>query len=529
MIHEVELVIGLLIVVAALVTLAGRFNLPYPALLVVGGLVLGLVPGLPRIALEPDLVFLIFLPPLLYRNAVTTSWRDFRADIHKISLLAFGLVLATTLAVGVVAHAVVPGLPWSVAFVLGAIVAPTDAVAASVMADGATLPRRLLSILEGESLVNDATALVAYRFAVAAVLTGTFSPWEAGGQLIVVTIGGIVVGLSVGWVVGRIYGRLNDPAVENLVSLLVGFAAYLPAEQLGVSGVIATVTAGIYLGRLAPRSASPQTRVQSAGMWEMTTFILNGLIFILIGLQLPSILAGASHFSTISLLGYTAVVSLTVILIRFVWLIVYRFVTGLFHPRSDETQLRPRWQYAVVLGWGGMRGVVSLAAALALPAATSHGGAFPARNLVIFLTFMVLLVTLLGQGLTFPLVIRALGVTSDGRAEREEAKARLKAARAAMARLEQLATADWVDSREIEAARARYQKQADHYRAHYEGVDIESDEERIEASRRLRRELLDAEGGAIVRLRDEGYIADDILRQIQRGLDLEAVRLEVQH
>lgn len=529
MTHEVELVLGLLVAVAALVTLASRFNLPYPILLVVGGLVLGFIPGLPHVTLAPDLVFLIFLPPLLYRDAITTSWRDFRADIRKISLLAFGLVLATTLVVGIVAHAVVPDLPWSVAFILGAIVAPTDAVAASAVADGLNLPPRLLAILQGESLVNDATALVAYRFAVAAVVTGTFSLWEAGMRLVVVTLGGIAVGLAVGWAVAQVRQHLNEPAVENLVSLLTGFAAYLPAEQLGVSGVIATVTCGIYLGRVGPRIVSPQTRVQNTGMWEMTSFILNGLIFILIGLQLPRVLDGTSHVSAIRLFGYAAVVSFTVLFLRFAWLFAYGLVTRAVSWQRREEQPRPRWQNAVVLGWGGMRGVVSLAAALALPAATNAGGAFPSRNLVIFLTFSVLLVTLLGQGLTFSYLIRALGVTGDGRAEREEAKARLKAARAGMARLEQLATEDWVQSDEAEAFRARYQEQADHYRAHYEGADLESEDERIEASLRLRRELLDAQRGAIARLRDEGYIADDILRRDQRDLDLESVRLDVQH
>ncbi len=529
MIHEVELVLGLLMAVAALVTLATRLDLPYPMLLVVGGLALGFVPGLPRVALEPDLVFLIFLPPLLYRDAITTSWRDFRADLRKILLLAFGLVLATTLVVGVVAHAVVPGLPWAVAFVLGAVVAPTDAVATAAVADRLSLPPRLLAILAGESLVNDATALVAYRFAVAAVVTGTFSLWQAGGQLILVTAGGIGIGLVVGWVVAQVRKHLTDPSVENLVSLLTGFAAYLPAEQLGVSGVIATVTAGIYLGRVSPRFISPQTRVQGTAMWEMTTFILNGLIFILIGLQLPRVLDGIAHGSPLSLVGDAAAVAAAVLVIRFAWIFATGFLPLYLRSRGQENVPRPLWPNLIVLGWGGMRGGISLAAALALPIATSSGAALPFRNLVIFLAFSVLLVTLLGQGLTLPLVIRALGVTGDGRAEREEAKARLKAARAGMARLEQLSSEDWVPVEEAESFRASYQERAEHYRAHYDGADLESEDERIEASLRLRRELLDAERTAIVRLRDEGYIADDILRRVQRGLDLETEQLDGQH
>jgi CPA1 family monovalent cation:H+ antiporter len=528
-IYDVELVLGLLVAVGALVTIATRFGLPYPILLVVGGLALGFVPGLPRVQLEPDLVFLIFLPPLLYRDAISTSWRDFRADLRKILLLAFGLVLATTLVVGIVAHAVVPGLPWSVAFVLGAIVAPTDAVAASAVAGRLNLPARILATLGGESLVNDATALIAYRFAVAAVVTGTFSLWEAGGRLVFVTLGGIAVGLAVGWAIVQVRRLLSDPSVENLVSLLTGFAAYLPAERLGASGVIATVTAGIYLGRVGPRFISPQTRVQGTAMWEMTTFILNGLIFILIGLQLPRVLSGISDLSPLRLLGYAVAISATVLLVRFAWMFATAYALWAAASGGRERVPRPAWQNVTVLGWGGMRGGISLAAALALPTVTGAGAAFPYRNLVIFLTFSVLLVTLLGQGLTFPRVIRALGVTGDGRAEREEAKARLKAARAGMARLEQLATEDWVAPEEADSFRARYQEQADHYRAHYDGTDLESEDERIESTLRLRRELLDAERAAIVRLRDEGYIADDILRRVQHDLDLETVQLDGHH
>jgi CPA1 family monovalent cation:H+ antiporter len=303
----------------------------------------------------------------------------------------------------------------------------------------------------------------------------------------------------------------------------------LPAERLGASGVIATVTAGIYLGRVGPRFISPQTRVQGTAMWEMTTFILNGLIFILIGLQLPRVLDGISNVSPLSLLGYAVAISATVLLVRFAWMFATAYALWAATSGGRERVPRPAWQNVTVLGWGGMRGGISLAAALALPTVAGAGAAFPYRNLVIFLTFSVLLVTLLGQGLTFPRVIRALGVTGDGRAEREEAKARLKAARAGMARLEQLATEDWVVPEEADSFRARYQEQADHYRAHYDGADLESEDERIESTLRLRRELLDAERAAIVRLRDEGYIADDILRRVQHDLDLETVQLDGHH
>jgi len=523
--HDIALVLSLLVAVAALVTLSGRLQLPYPIFLVLAGLVVGVIPGLPRVELEPDLVFLLFLPPLLYQQALTTSYRDFRADLRPISLLAVGLVLITIVTVAGVAHAAA-ALPWPAAFALGAIIAPTDALAASGVASRLGIPRRIVTVLEGESLLNDATSLVAYRFAVAAVVTGAFSLGSAALGFVAVSAGGVIVGLVVGWLIGELRRRLDDPPVENLISLLSGFAAYLPAEALGVSGVLAVVTAGFYLGRLGPRIISSRARVQNLAMWGVVTLVLNGLLFILVGLQLPPVLDGIADRSLASLLRSAILVSLTVILVRLVWVYPSAYVPRRLSPRLRARDPYPPWQYLTVLGWGGMRGAVSLAAALALPRVTDAGAPFPGRALIIFLTFAVLLATLVGQGLTLPPLIRRLDLHVDPAVAREEAKARLKAAHAAMARLEALVVEDWVDPEEAADVRSHYEERFRRYAARFDGATDGGQEARAERATRLRRELLDAERTAIIRLRDENYISDDVLRRVQLDLDLDRIRLD---
>ncbi len=316
---NIEIILILLLAVAVLAIVARRIGVPYPILLVLGGALLGFVPGLPQIELAPDLVFLIFLPPLLYSDGWLTSWRDFRADLRNIGLLSIGLVIATTVIVAVVAHALIPAFTWPAAFVLGAVVSPTDAVAATAIAQRVGLPRRLVTIVEGESLVNDATGLVVYRFAVAAVATGTFSLVMAGAQFVEVSVGGVAIGLAVGWLITWLERHLNDSPVEITISFLAPFAAYIPAEALGVSGVLAAVAAGLYAGRQSPRVFSPTSRLQTEIVWEVVIYLMNGLLFILIGLQLRTLLALMPGESPATLLGYGALVSLAVILVRLVW------------------------------------------------------------------------------------------------------------------------------------------------------------------------------------------------------------------
>jgi CPA1 family monovalent cation:H+ antiporter len=524
-VHEIELVLALLVPIAALAVLARRIGVPYPILLVLGGLALGLVPGFPRIELAPDLIFALVLPPLLYVAAFFTSIRDFRANLRPIGSLAVGLVLATAAAVAVVFHTLWPDLPWAVAFALGAIVAPPDAVAATAVLQRLGAPRRLVSILEGESLLNDATALVAYQAAVAAVVTGAFSIEAASLRFVVVAVGGIVVGLIVAKVVGGLRERLHDPPVEILISLLTPIAAYLPAEQLGFSGVLAAVTAGLSLGRRRARIMDAETRLSGRAVWDMLVFVLNGLVFILIGLHLPIVLADLAGRSMSGLLLLAVVVSLTMIAVRLVWTLFIECWLARFI--GDPGLTRPE---GVVVGWAGMRGVVSLAAVLALPTTLPDGSRFPERDLLVFLTFCAIMVTLVGQGLTLPLVMRWLGVGRDGSEEREELTARALATEAALARIELLA-GEWPTHLPlVDTLRSQYSHRLSHLgEATADGVleeaDHDAEQEMIE-HRRIRVAVLDAERAVIQDLLDRGAIAEEVLRRVERDIDLEELRME---
>ena len=537
---QIEIIIGLLVAVIALATLAARLRIPYPILLVIGGSLLGFVPGLPRVELDPELVLVLFLPPLLYASAVFTSWRDFRENIKTISLLAVGLVLMTTFVVAAVVHFVV-GLPWAVAFVLGAVVSPTDAIAATAIAQRLGVPRRVVTILEGESLVNDATGIVAYRIAVAAVVTGAFSVWEAGLQFVVGAAGGIAVGLLIGWVVVWARRRLADePSIQSTVSLLTSFVAYLAAEELPtyvwhglglpgelhLSGVLAVVVTGLYLGRRGPHILSSPTRLQGVAVAELLTFLLNGLIFILIGLQLRYVVGGLSGFTVGELIAYAVLVSLTVILVRMLWVFLATYA-----PRWVSRQLRertplPPWRNVSVVAWTGMRGVISLAVALALPETLGSGEPFVWRDLIIFLTFCVIFATLVVQGLSLPAVIRILDLEDDHAGEKEETHGRIRVAEAALERLEELTDEDWVREDTAERVRGLYNHSRNRFASRFDG-DPEGVEQRSTDFQRLMIELLRAQRRTLVRLRDEGEIGDGAMHLIERDLDLEESRLGV--
>jgi NhaP-type Na+/H+ or K+/H+ antiporter len=541
---QIEIILGLLLVVAMLATHATRLGVPYPILLVLGGSALGFVPGLPSVKLDPELVFLLFLPPLLYVSALFTSWRDFWANVRPISLLAVGLVLMTTFVVAAVVHTVV-GLPWAAAFVLGAIVSPTDAIAATTVAQRLGVPRRIVTILEGESLVNDATGIVAYRIAVAAVVTGTFSVWEAGLQFVVGAAGGVAVGFAVGWLVVWARRHLSeDPSVQNIVSLLTPFVAYLAAEELPLSlwerlhelygvpgdlhfsGVLAVVTTGLFLGRKGPYITSSGTRLQGYATWELITFLLNGLIFILIGLQLGSVLEGLDKYTAGQLVSYALLTSLTVILVRMVWVFPATYVPRWVIRRIRERDPSPSWRNVSVIAWTGMRGVISLAAALALPLQTASEAPFPGRDLIIFLTFCVILATLVVQGLSLPVLIRALGLEDDRIGDKEETHGRIRIAEAALERLDELVDEDWVREDTAERIRGLYSYRRDRFASRFEG-DPDGVEERSAAYQRLMVELLGAQRLRLITMRDEGSIGDEIMHRIERDLDLEESRLEL--
>jgi Na+/H+ antiporter len=519
--HEELQLLILLAALAAMLVVSAVWRLPTSLLFVGGGLVLGFVPGLPHFELPPDVVLVAILPPLLYSTAFFTGLRDLRANLRPISFLAIGLVAATVCSVAVIAHAAVSGLSWAAAFTLGAIVSPTDALAATDVIRRVGAPRRVVAIIEGESLVNDGLALVLYKTAVTAAVAGTFSLWDASWRTIVNIIGGIAVGLGVGYVVRQVRRRVDDAPTEVALALLSGYLAYLPASAIGVSGVLAAVTIGVYMGWYTPQLTTGITRISGNAFWEILTFLINALLFALVGLQLHGILDRLGGRSTSSLIADAAIVSVVVIVTRILWIPVVAYLPRWLFRSIRERDPYPPWQWPVVISWAGIRGAVSLAAALALPTN------FPARDLIVFLTFAVILVTLVGQGLTLPLLIRVLHVEDDGGAEREDAKARIKASEAALARLEELEQEGWVREDTAERTRGQYRFRTNRFRARYEGVDEEGVEERSQQYQRLRRELLEAERQAVLRLRNEGTITEDVMQRVQRDIDLEDLRLDV--
>jgi monovalent cation/hydrogen antiporter len=515
---------ALLGVVALLLASSELIRIPYPILLVLGGLGIGFVPGIPEIVLPPELVLVAVLPPLLYGSAFFTSLRDLRENAGAISLLAVGLVLVTMLAVAAVAHALVPDLGWPEAFVLGAIVSPTDPTAATAIAARMGIPRRIVALIEGESLVNDGTALVAYKFAVAAVVAGSFSLSHAAGSFVLNVVGGVAIGFAVGFVIRAVRRRLDNPPVEITISLLSGYFAYLPAQAAGVSGVLAAVTVGIFMGWHTPELTTAQTRLQGIAVWEILFFVLNSLLFALVGLQLPAIVDSLSGRSTAELVGWAALTTAAVIAARFLWFIPGTYVTALYRRHTRPIQNPGR--ASILLGWSGMRGAVSLAAALALPLTTDAGGAFPHRPLIIFLTFGVILGTLVAQGLTLPGLVRVIGLEDEGRAEKEESKARLYAAEAALARLEELADEDWVREDTLERLRGMFGFRRERFRSRFDPESDGAVEDRSLAFQRLMRELLAAEREAVFELRRNRRIDDDVMRRVVRDLDLEEARLD---
>jgi CPA1 family monovalent cation:H+ antiporter len=523
--HQVELLlISLLLAVAVFGTAARIIGVPYPIVLVIGGLLLGFVPGLPRVELQPDLVLVIFLPPLLYAAAFFANLRDLRENLRVITLLAIVLVLFTMTVVAVIAHAAIPGIPWAVAFTLGAIVAPTDPIAATTIARRLGVPRRIVTVLEGEGLLNDGTALVAYKVAIGAV-GGSFSVTHAGWEFLAGAVGGIAIGLAAGWVVIQIRKRLDDVVIETTISLLSGYAGYVPAERLGCSGVLAAVSTGIYVGLRAPEISSARQRLSGYALWDVLQFLLNALLFVLIGLQLPSILDGLAGRSAATLLGQAAAVSAGVIGARLIWSNTTPFILRAIDRRASQRARRVGWRPRMISSWSGMRGAVSLAAALAL------APNFPERDLILFLTFAVILVTLVLQGLTLPLLIRALDVHDDGAEEREELLGRRRATHAALIRLDELAMLEWTREDTLDRMRGLY----DYRRRRLDARAGEADDDETDADyerRSLRyqkmvREVIAAQHSAIVELRNRGEISNDVMHRLEREMDLERERLEI--
>lgn len=526
-VHEQLILMGLLLAIAALLVAAPALHVPYPILLVLGGLALGFIPGVPTLQLPPELVLIAFLPPLLYSAAFFTSLRELRENIRPIGTLAVGLVLATMTAVAVVAHAMVDDMSWGAAFVLGAVVAPTDPLAASAIMHRLGVPRRAITIVEGESLVNDGTALVLYRVAVTAVVAGTFSVWEASWRLVWSVVGGVAIGLVVGFLVAFVRRRIDNPPVEVTIALITGYLAFIPANAAQASGVLAVVTAGVYLGWRTPELTSFQTRLSGSAVWEIFTFVINAVLFALIGLQLPSILDALTGYAGTKLVWWGVLVTVTVVVTRLVFVPVFTYLPKRFGGSFGGNNPAPPLNRSAVVAWAGMRGAVSLAAALAVPLTTNDGSSFPTRDLIVFLTFCVILGTLVVQGLTLPMLIRVLGVEADHLDEKEEAKARIKAADAAIERLSELESEDWVRDDTAERLRGLYGFRRNRFASRFDRDDDGAIEEQSLSYQRLRRELLDAERSELVNLRRNGVISSDVERRLHRDLDLEDARLDV--
>jgi len=522
MVSTVQILVLLLAVTAGVAVLSARLKIPPAIILVLTGVVLALIPGLPEVVLAPELVLMMVLPPLIYSSAVAMSWREFRFNLRPISLLAIGCVVFTTVAVALAAHWLI-GLPLAVGFVLGAIVSPPDAVAPLAIARRMRIPRRLLVILEGEGLANDATALILYRFAVAAVSVHMFSLGTAAGLFVVIVAGEIVWGIGVGWLMLRLRRWVNDPRTEITLSIVTPFLAYWPPDYLGGSGVLATVTAGLYISWNGLRLISAATRLQGIFFWGFLIYLIEGLVFLITGLQTRTLIERIHHFSITELAVSAVIISAVVIGARFVWMYPATYIPRWLFPGLRRRDPSPPWQWPFALAFTGVRGVVSLAAALAIPFATADGQPFPYRDLILFLTFSVILVTLVGQGLLLPTVIRWLGLAQAGddehQADRlEEFNARRQAIEAALERLDQLADERQLADDVVRPARAHHRDRLRFIKHSSDGDD--DHRQRTELDDEIAFLLIEAEREHINKLSRAGEIKDEARRRIERELDL---------
>jgi monovalent cation/hydrogen antiporter len=526
-VNDIEFLIALVAVAIVLVRLADLVAIPYPIVLVLGGLGIGFIPGGETLHLEPEIVFLVFLPPLLQSAGYWSSPKELRAALIPLSWLVLGLSLATMVCVGAVAQAAIPSLSWSEALVLGAIVAPTDPVAAIATFERVGVSDRVSKLVEGESMINDAVGLVAYKVAVGAVVAGSFSAGDAFEDLVLGVPGGVAIGLAASWSAILVIRRLDDAALITLITVFVAYAAFALADGIGASGVLAAVTSGLYMGWRSHEIYDAELRLQGQAFWRVLVFALTAILFLLVGLQFPEILRRVGEeFSVAEIVGYGLLVSAVVIAVRMVWQFLPGLLGGLT-PGVATWSPGEDWRENAMIGWSGMRGAVSLAAALALPLTLDSGAPFESRDLIIYLTVAVILVTLVGQGLTLPFVVRTLGLGEHEAWSPDEAVARLAAAQAALDRLEEIeGTEPGVPENVIERLREVYQARFARCVAALSGGDGGVRiEDPLKGYRRLRRELIESERRALLDLRDDGRLKQDLFRRIQGDLDLEEARL----
>jgi Na+/H+ antiporter len=509
-----QIVLFLLLCAVALGWVARHFNFPYPIALVFGGSAMGFVPNLPELPLDPQFILVLVLPPILYQAALLTSWRDFKANIGPISRLAIGLVIVTTLAVGAAFKLLFPEVPWALAFVLGAIVSPPDAVAATTILSRLNIPRRVVSILEGESLVNDASGLVIYKFAVAAVMTGVFSLADASVQFAQVAVGGIVIGSVLAILFVAVHRRLGDTFIEVLTTLAVPYVAYVLAESVHMSGVLAVVAAGLIRGRYSPQIVSAETRIIARSVWNLMVFLLNSLVFMLIGLQLSQVTARLAGMSVVELTVASVLISTVAILVRFAWIYPSVWLVRLLSGKAQRAANPALQGELFIMSWCGMRGIVSLAAALALPQTLPGGTPFPERDLIIFLTFVVIAVTLVVQGLSLPALIRRLTMAHDRSLYEEHRNASQALGTAAVATIDQIATAEGAPPELAAHMRAEF---SDRYGRAVETTPEEAT--RSDLASRMRTAALQAQRQELIRIWQDNQISDDVLHHIEEDLD----------
>jgi Na+/H+ antiporter len=521
-IREIEILVLLMIAIAAVGVVAKRSNIPPAILLVLSGVALALVPGLPAVRLPPELVLLLVLPPLIYSSAVAMSWREFRFNLRPITLLAVGCVVFTTMAAAAATHWLL-GLSWPVGFVLGAIVSPPDAVAPLSIARRMGLPKRILVILEGEGLANDATALILYRFAIVAVSAGAFSFATAAGMFVVIIAGELLWGIAVGWMMLRLRRWVADAQLEIVLSILTPYVAYWPPQHLGGSGVLAVVVAGLYVSWNGLSMISSATRLQGIFFWDVLVYLIEGIVFLMTGLQARTLIPGLGTYSLSALAGSAAVVTVAVILARFVWIYPATYLPRWLIPAIARKDPSPPWQWPFVLGFTGVRGIVSLAAALAIPLTMDSGRPFPNRDLILFLTFVVILVTLVGQGLMLPAVIRLLGLANAGDQElhadrTEELVARRHAIEAAIKRLDQLAMERGLPDDVVRPLRVEHQNRLSHFE--HASPWAQNHQHPVALPDEIELLLIAAEREQINELYRQGTLRDEARRRLEREFDL---------
>ena len=515
-----QTILFMLAVLAAVGVAATRLNVAPSILLVVAGIGMALVPGLPQVALAPELVLLVILPPLIYSAGVAMSWREFRFNLRPIALLAFGCVVFTTCAVAAAAHYLLQ-FDWAVGFLLGAIISPPDVVAPLAIARRLGLPRRLMVVLEGEGLANDATALILYRFAVVAVSTGTFSLAEASRTFALIAVGEIVYGIAVGWLSLRLRQWAHEPRVEITLSLMTPYLAFWVPAHLGGSGVLATVACGLYVSWNGPRLIRSATRLQGIFFWDLIVYLIEGLVFLLTGLQARSLIDQVHAFSIRELLIATAWITLITIAARFIWVFPATYIPRWVSPRLAKRDPAPPWQGPFLLSFTGVRGVVSLAAALAIPYALVNGAPFPHRDLILFVTFGVIIVTLVGQGLMLPVIVRWLGLTHRGRQERKsEIKDEIAARQAALEQVKKRLE-KFIDERELPDEVIDLLRTRNHSRMQILPKDMDDGLAHMRQSAKLKQELIEAERDFVYQLLRDGKITDEARRRIEYELDLE--------